>query len=49
MVHGSTRVMACPDGTDPYEVPKKRGMFEEIASPTQLTTADIVQRIIRNK
>ena len=36
-------------GRDPYEVAKEMGIFQTIDSENPLTTADIVERIIRNK
>ena len=33
---------------DPYQLPKKLGIFKEIQSPLMLTTNHIVQRIIKN-
>jgi len=41
--------MADEDGSDPYEHPKKLGIFKTVESNNSLTTADIVQRIIRHK
>lgn len=49
VVHGDTPIMADVDGSDPYEYPKKLGIFKSIKSGNSLTTADIVQRIIRHK
>ena len=37
------------DDVDPYEYPKKLGIFIEVDSSNTLTTADIVQRIIRHR
>lgn len=47
--HGRTPIMADVDGSDPYEIPKKMVIFKEITSGCKITTADIVERIIRNK
>ena len=49
VVHGNTPIMACEDDSDPYAIPKERGIFETITTPNMLTTADIVERIIKNK
>jgi ethanolamine-phosphate cytidylyltransferase len=49
VVHGTTDVMPNPDGTDPYEAPKKRGIFKTIDSGNTLTTVDIVDRIIAHR
>lgn len=49
MVHGETRVMPNEDDTDPYEIPKKRGIFKVVPSGSLLTTHDIVERIIKNR
>ena len=47
--HGKTKIMADIDGSDPYEIPKNLGIFKDITSGCTLTTADIVERIIKNK
>ncbi|XP_066922950.1 ethanolamine-phosphate cytidylyltransferase-like isoform X2 [Clytia hemisphaerica] len=49
VAHGTTRITADVDGTDPYEIPKKLNIFHTVESGNPLTTADIVQRIIRHK
>ena len=49
MVHGETRVMPNDDGTDPYEIPKEKGIFKVFSSGCLLTTHDIVERIIKNR
>lgn len=49
MVHGDTPIMNDTDETDPYAYPKKLGIFKKVNSGNQLTTADIVKRIIRHK
>lgn len=41
--------MSDVDGEDPYKVPKKMGIYQEVNSENTLTTADIVERIIRNR
>jgi len=48
VVHGKTPV-AHIDGVDPYEYPKKLGIFTEVDSKSSITTADIVQRIITHR
>uniref|UniRef100_A0A672Y3F8 ethanolamine-phosphate cytidylyltransferase n=2 Tax=Sphaeramia orbicularis TaxID=375764 RepID=A0A672Y3F8_9TELE len=47
--HGKTEVFPDKDGSDPYDEPKKRGVFRTIDSGNNLTTDDIVQRIIENR
>uniref|UniRef100_A0A669CUA4 ethanolamine-phosphate cytidylyltransferase n=1 Tax=Oreochromis niloticus TaxID=8128 RepID=A0A669CUA4_ORENI len=47
--HGKTEVLPDKDGVDPYAEPKKRGIFRAIDSGNNLTTDDIVQRIIENR
>lgn len=49
VIHGTTPISPDVIGRDPYEVAKEMGIFKTIDSKNQLTTADIVQRIIRNK
>ena len=49
VVHGRTPVMFDTDGSDPYEIPKRLGIFKTISSGCVITTADIVDRIIRNR
>ena len=49
VVHGKTPVKPAPDGSDPYEIPKKRGIFRTVDSGNSLTTNDIVLRIIENR
>uniref|UniRef100_A0A8C5EJH7 ethanolamine-phosphate cytidylyltransferase n=1 Tax=Gouania willdenowi TaxID=441366 RepID=A0A8C5EJH7_GOUWI len=47
--HGKTEVFPDKDESDPYAEPKKRGIFRVIDSGNNLTTDDIVQRIIENR
>ncbi|XP_068177768.1 ethanolamine-phosphate cytidylyltransferase [Antennarius striatus] len=47
--HGKTEVFPDKDGSDPYAEPKKREIFRTIDSGNNLTTDDIVQRIIANR
>ncbi|KAL1251550.1 hypothetical protein QQF64_019346 [Cirrhinus molitorella] len=47
--HGKTEVFLDTDRTDPYAEPKKRGIFRILDSGNNLTTDDIVQRIIENR
>uniref|UniRef100_A0A3Q2CVP8 ethanolamine-phosphate cytidylyltransferase n=1 Tax=Cyprinodon variegatus TaxID=28743 RepID=A0A3Q2CVP8_CYPVA len=47
--HGKTEVLPDKDGVDPYAEPKRRGIFRTIDSGNNLTTDDIVQRIIANR
>jgi len=48
VVHGKTPVTHIND-VDPYEYPKKLGIFTEVDSKSNITTADIVQRIITHR
>uniref|UniRef100_A0A803VSV5 ethanolamine-phosphate cytidylyltransferase n=38 Tax=Passeriformes TaxID=9126 RepID=A0A803VSV5_FICAL len=47
--HGMTEVVPDKDGSDPYEEPKQRGIFQLVDSGSNLTTDLIVQRIIKNR
>lgn len=47
--HGKTEVFPDTDGTDPYTEPKKRGIFRILDSGNNLSSDDIVQRIIGNR
>uniref|UniRef100_G3Q5K4 ethanolamine-phosphate cytidylyltransferase n=1 Tax=Gasterosteus aculeatus aculeatus TaxID=481459 RepID=G3Q5K4_GASAC len=47
--HGKTEVIPDKDASDPYAEPKKRGIFRTIDSANNLTTDDIVKRIIENR
>lgn len=49
VVHGNTNVMMDEDGTDPFAIPKERGIFKAISSGSLITTADIVERIIKHR
>ena len=49
VVHGNTNVMMDEDGTDPFAIPKERGIFKAISSGSLITTADIVERIINHR
>ena len=49
VVHGNTHVMMDEDGTDPFAIPKERGIFKAISSGSSITTADIVERIINHR
>jgi ethanolamine-phosphate cytidylyltransferase len=49
VVQGVTRVYPDEDGNDPYEVPKKKDIFQVIDSGSILTTDIIVQRIIQHR
>jgi len=37
------------DGTDPFSIPRERGIFKAISSGSSITTADIVERIINHR
>nr|XP_045014479.1 ethanolamine-phosphate cytidylyltransferase isoform X4 [Jaculus jaculus] len=47
--HGKTEIVPDRDGSDPYQEPKRRGIFCQIDSGSDLTTDLIVQRIIKNR
>nr|KAF6416711.1 phosphate cytidylyltransferase 2, ethanolamine [Molossus molossus] len=47
--HGKTEIVPGKDGSDPYQEPKRRGIFCQIDSGSDLTTDLIVQRIIKNR
>jgi ethanolamine-phosphate cytidylyltransferase len=47
--HGKTPVYPNKDGSDPYEVPKKRGIYRTIESGSALTTDVILQRIFEHR
>uniref|UniRef100_A0A671EDL9 Ethanolamine-phosphate cytidylyltransferase n=1 Tax=Rhinolophus ferrumequinum TaxID=59479 RepID=A0A671EDL9_RHIFE len=47
--HGKTEIVPDKDGSDPYQEPKRRGVFCQIDSGNDLTTDLIVQRIIKNR
>nr|XP_026693855.1 ethanolamine-phosphate cytidylyltransferase isoform X2 [Ciona intestinalis] len=49
VVHGNSQIFADEKGNDPYEEPKKRGMFVLVNSSSNLTTPDIVERIIEHR
>lgn len=49
VVHGATPIKEDTDGKDPYAYCKQIGIFKTVESDNVLTTADIVQRIIRHK
>jgi len=48
IVHGDDPVIK-PDGKDPYEIAKQRGIYKEVKSTQGLTTSEIVKRIIDNR
>ncbi|XP_078483354.1 ethanolamine-phosphate cytidylyltransferase isoform X6 [Ciona intestinalis] len=49
VVHGNSQIFADEEGNDPYEEPKKRGMFVLVNNSSDLTTPDIVERIIEHR
>lgn len=49
MAHGETNVMPDVDGTDPFKIPRERDIFKVVSSGSNLTTHDIVERIIKNR
>ncbi|XP_072035432.1 ethanolamine-phosphate cytidylyltransferase-like isoform X2 [Amphiura filiformis] len=49
VVGGNTHVEPCNDGSDPNEIPKKKGIFRQVDSKSELSTPVIVERIITNR
>lgn len=48
--HGSrTRILEDADGSDPYDLPKRKGMFKLLDSGNSSTTEKIVERIIKHR
>lgn len=47
--HGLTTVVPDEDGADPFRIPKSKGIFKTIDSGNDMTTENIVERIIRNR
>ncbi|XP_061703165.1 ethanolamine-phosphate cytidylyltransferase-like isoform X2 [Syngnathoides biaculeatus] len=47
--HGKTQMYPKKDGSDPYVVPRKRGILRTVDSGNSLTTDAIVQRITKNR
>jgi len=47
--HGRTPVEPDFDGSDPYSEPKKRKILKFVESGNELTTADVVNRIIEHR
>ncbi|KAM6957504.1 ethanolamine-phosphate cytidylyltransferase-like [Aplochiton taeniatus] len=47
--HGKTEVFPDKDGSDPYTVPRRKGILRTVDSTNSLTTDHIVQRIIKNR
>ncbi|XP_069125309.1 ethanolamine-phosphate cytidylyltransferase-like isoform X1 [Argopecten irradians] len=47
--HGMTPVMPAEDGTDPYSIPQKLGKFKTLNSYNELTTRNIIERIIAHR
>lgn len=45
VVHGKDPVSLCEDGTHPYEVPQRQGIYRCIDSESTLTTTVIIDRI----
>ncbi|CAG2105050.1 unnamed protein product [Medioppia subpectinata] len=48
VIHGHTDIHPDADGSDPYAEPKRLGKFKAIKSGNDLSTFDIVDRIIAN-
>ncbi|KAI9484603.1 hypothetical protein BDB00DRAFT_854590 [Zychaea mexicana] len=50
VAHGNTATEPDLDGSDPYELPKERGVYVEIENPNStITTQGIIERIIENR
>jgi len=50
VVHGSADTAApCEDGSDPYELPKKLGIYRVVDSPSKITTTEIINRILAHR
>ncbi|XP_065898518.1 ethanolamine-phosphate cytidylyltransferase-like isoform X2 [Dysidea avara] len=49
VVHGNSEIIPDVNGKDPYEVPKKRGIFKCVSSGSKVTTSSIIDRIIENR
>ncbi|XP_073968695.1 phosphoethanolamine cytidylyltransferase [Rhodnius prolixus] len=47
--HGQTPISPDIDGSDPYILPKARGVFKSITSGNKMTTEKIVERIIQHR
>eukprot|EP01113_Clastostelium_recurvatum_P002272 TRINITY_DN1093_c0_g1_i1.p1 TRINITY_DN1093_c0_g1~~TRINITY_DN1093_c0_g1_i1.p1 ORF type:complete len:365 (+),score=112.18 TRINITY_DN1093_c0_g1_i1:45-1139(+) len=47
--HGDDELVRGPDGEDPYELPKKKGLYMELKSTPNMSAHDIVSRIIENR
>ncbi|KAF7723085.1 Ethanolamine-phosphate cytidylyltransferase [Apophysomyces ossiformis] len=50
VAHGNTETEPDLDGSDPYQLPKQRGIYTEIENPNAtITTRGIINRIIQNR
>lgn len=49
VIHGNTKVFAGAHGNDPYAEPKRQEIFHLIENDSSMTTAHIVQRIIKHR
>ncbi|KAG0905936.1 hypothetical protein G6F33_011768 [Rhizopus arrhizus] len=50
VVHGTSHLEKDMNGKDPYELPKKLGIYKQIDTPkSTITTEDIIYRIIENR
>lgn len=47
--HGQTPIASDVDGSDPYALPKFKGIFKSISSGNKMTTEKIVERIIKHR
>ena len=49
VVHGSTTVFPDAFGNDPYAVPKELGKYKNIVTGNDMSTENIIERIIANR
>ena len=50
VAHGNSHLEKDMDGKDPYDLPKKLGIYKEIDTPNAtITTEGIINRIIDNR
>jgi len=49
VVHGNDPVEPCADGTSPYEVAEKMGIYKQLDSGSPMTTTLIIERIAENR
>ena len=49
VVHGSTTVYPDHTGEDPYAIPKQLGKYKHIVTGNDMSTENIIERIIANR